>query len=250
MLRAASGEALPVTIPRRSAVSYARAPNGSDKHRTVRTAGGWTPRQLGRAKWEEPEFGVPPPGPVQKEEWTELHTAAVAGRVGSLLELLEGGGSKDATAGGATPLYLAASAGEVGAVEALIAAGAKKEKRHFGNGETPLLAAVAAGHLSVVRALSRAGALRNASNRSGLTPELLAGFRGDREAVEALLAGPQTGDVKPPPRRRPRPRSSPALRRPSPTIAGVSRGPAPHRQVVGERRGPAPHQAVGRVLVN
>ena len=68
-----------------------------------------------------------------------------------------------------------------------------------------------------------------------MTPELLAGFRGDREAVEALLAGPQTGDVKPPRRRRPR--SSPALRRPSPTIAGVSRGPAPHRQVSGANQG-------------
>ncbi len=119
----------------------------------------------------------------------EVHTAAAAGDVSRLREILSSNSSliNSADENGATPLHWAADAGRRDVAEFLLSLGADLNARKK-DGVTPIHVAAAMGREEMVTLLLRAGADIDATDDLGRTPLALARSRGQTGVVALLLA--------------------------------------------------------------
>jgi ankyrin repeat protein len=102
---------------------------------------------------------------------------------------------------GYPPLVIAAEEGQIACVRRMLEAGADIEHRDA-LGFTALAQAVVKDRREVVKLLLERGADPLAPNRAGHTPAFIAGFRGDRDEIEAILedAGVTDYSMKIPPK--------------------------------------------------
>ena len=124
-------------------------------------------------------------GDAEDEEEGEptVHTAASAGDVDTLKELLGGGADADAKdEEGRTALHFSAGYGERACVDALLAAGAALNGTDD-NDNTPLHYAAGYGQPAIVQVLLDAGADGGAVNKDGKTPAEVAALNGADDIV-------------------------------------------------------------------
>ncbi len=130
----------------------------------------------------------------------DLPTAAAAGDVARLGELLAAGVSPSAPAAdGFLPLHLAAYFGQREAARALLDAGADPNAPAAGHpsGVAPLASAVAGGDRGLIELLLERGAAPDPTQAGGFTPLQAAAARGDRDLCRRLLdagADPRRAD--------------------------------------------------------
>jgi ankyrin repeat protein len=118
-----------------------------------------------------------------------LFDAVTSGDRSAVEQILAGGAKVDSrTRDDATPLISAALANQPAIVELLLSKGADTSARNAG-GFTALHAAAYAGSLAVAKLLLQKGAsLDDATNRSGVTPLMVAGEQNKVEVAEFLIA--------------------------------------------------------------
>lgn len=117
-----------------------------------------------------------------------LHTAALSGRSGVALTLLEHGADKDALDDvGDTPLMKASERGNQAVVYTLLAAGAKFNIRSKHDGRSALLLAATHGHEDIVYALFESGADVDMADHNGHTPLIWACRGNHLRVVDSLL---------------------------------------------------------------
>jgi cytohesin len=118
--------------------------------------------------------------------YTPLHWAAYEGHVDVVKLLLKHGANLNARdEDGWTPLHRAASRGHVEVVKLLLEHGADPNIK--GAGYTPLHVAAYVGYVEVVKLLLEHGADPNIKNKSGSTPLHFAAFEGHVDVVRLLL---------------------------------------------------------------
>ena len=132
------------------------------------------------------------PGAASDDGWNALHTAAYFGFTDVAKVLVAGGTPVEAREPeyGNTPLLIAARRSSRGVAVVLLDAGAEIEIRDLEDGNTPLInAAFEPLSLSLLSELVARGADVNAAaGRDGRSPLMAAVARGNRGAVEILLA--------------------------------------------------------------
>ncbi|KAL3297492.1 Pfs NACHT and Ankyrin domain protein [Colletotrichum asianum] len=125
---------------------------------------------------------------TEDEKVQLIHKASSKGKVEMVNLLLEKGFEVSATdEAGWTPLYMASSQGNIQVVDLLLYRGADLSMATEKYEWTPLHAACWHGHVDVISLLLEKGADVSRATEDGLTPLILASYRGNSEVVSELL---------------------------------------------------------------